>query len=478
MFSKIPRLHSTAAWRIAIWTTLAFAVGSTIAFAAVYVMVSQVIQERSDAWLSGEAEVLADVSRNTARDALYDRIVEEVAELASREVHDQLDEVGHPNTVFFLQISPGQQPLWVGGGDREAFLKAINQTPLTTGVPADLSVSGWKHDFRVVYRPAGAGSGIYLGFLDEGSRHMLRRLIRGFISIWVGMVVLGFLISFLANARTLERVELITATVAQIGSDDLSSRLPEGKSYDEISRLSRTFNHMLGRIQASVNQLRALTDSIAHDLKSPVTSVRGKLEMALSAEPGERWREPVAEAIDGLDRLSQMLNTTLDLAEAQAGALPLRKETVDFGELLQHVLDLYQPAFSQRNHELSLQIQDGIFIHADVNYLNRLIANLLDNEITHVPEGDRIWILLRTNDDNAEFTVEDNGPGFPPDLRSRAFERFVKGKHSTGHGLGLAFVDAVAQAHGGQVTIGDRAGGGALISVTIPLAAIPTMQST
>jgi signal transduction histidine kinase len=473
MFSKIPKLRSTAAWRISVWTTLAFALGSAIAFAAVYVVVRTVIQERSDAWLSGEAEVLADVARNTARDALYDRIVEEVAELASREVHDELDEVGHHiNSVFFLQISPGQQPLWVGPGDRGIFLRAINQTPLAIGIPADLQVTGWKRPFRVVYRPSAAGSGIYLGFLDEGSRHMLHRLIRRFITIWIGMVAFGFLISFLGIYRTLQRVERITATVAQIGSDDLGSRLTEGNTSDEIARLSRTFNRMLDRLQTSVNQLRALTDSIAHDLKSPVTSIRGKLEMALSTERSDRWREPVAEAVDGLDRLSQMLNTTLDLAEAEAGALPLHRQTVDLGELVQHVIDLYQPAFFQRNQDLTLEIQEGTLIEADLNYLNRLVANLLDNELTHLGEGHRIWIRLRTREDNAELAIEDNGPGFPPDLRSRAFERFVKGQHSTGHGLGLAFVDSVAQAHGGQVNIGDRAGGGALITVSIPLAAV------
>ena len=476
MSSKIPKLRSTAAWGISLWTTLAFAIGSAIAFAAVYVVVSAVIQERSDAWLSGEAEVLADVARNTTRDALYDRIVEEVAELASREVHDQLDEVGkHVNTVFFLQISPGQQPLWVGPGDRETFLRAINQTPLATSVPAELKVAGWKHPFRVVYTPSSAGSGIYLGFLDEGSRHMLHRLVRRFISIWIGMVALGFLISFLGTYRTLRRVQRITETVARIGSDELGSRLTEGKHPDEVSRLARTFNHMLDRIQTSVNQLRALTDSIAHDLKSPVTSIRGKLEMALSMERGDRWREPVAEAVDGLDRLARMLNTTLDLAEAEAGALPLRRENVDFGEALQHVLDLYQPAFFQKNQELALDLQPGIFIHADINYLNRLLANLLDNELTHACEGDRIWIRLHANEENAELTIEDNGPGFPKDLRSRAFERFVKGKQSHGHGLGLAFVDAVMQAHGGKVKIADRVGGGAVISMTIPLASVQTV---
>jgi signal transduction histidine kinase len=455
---------------------LAFAIGSTIAFAAVYVVVSKVIQERSDAWLSGEAEVLADVSRNTARDALYDRVVEEVAELASREVHDQLDEVGHHvNAVFFLQLSPGQQPLWVGPGNREVFLGAINRTPLTIGVPADLHVSGWKHVFRVVYRPSGANNGIYLGFLDEGSRHMLHRLIRRFITIWVGMVAFGFLISFFGVFRTLQRVERITAAVAQIGSDDLGSRLPEARSRDEISRLARTFNHMLNRIQSSVNQLRALTDSIAHDLKSPVTSIRGKLESALSKDEGEPWRETVAEAVDGLDRLSQMLNISLDVAEAEAGALVLRRETVDFGELIQRLVDLYQPAFFEKNQELALQIQHGVWIDADSNYLNRVIANLLDNELTHLGEGDRIWIRLRTNKDDAELLVEDNGAGFPPDLRGRAFERFVKGQHSRGHGLGLAFVQAVTQAHGGQVKIGDRDGTGAMISLTIPLAPVHTL---
>lgn len=473
MFSKIPKLRSTAAWGISLWTTLAFAIGSAIAFAAVYVVVSRVIQERSDAWLSGEAEVLADVSRNTARDALYDRVVEEVAELASREVHDELDEVGHHiNTVFFLQIGPGQQPLWVGPGDRERFLRAINQTPLTIGVPADLNVAGWKHAFRVVYRPGDGGNGVYLGFLDEGSRHMLHRLIRRFVKIWAGMVALGFLISFFGIYRTLQRVERITATVARIGSDELGSHISEGKTNDEISRLSQTFNHMLDRIQTSVNQLRALTDSIAHDLKSPVTAIRGKLEIALSIDRGDSWREPVAEAVDGLDRLAQMLNTTLDLAEAEAGALPLRREMVDLGELVQHVVDLYQPAFFQRNQELALKIEDGLLVHGDVNYLNRLVANLLDNELTHSGEGDRIWIRLRAESESAEFTVEDNGPGFPPDLRRRAFERFVKGQHSSGHGLGLAFVDAVTQAHGGKVSIEDRPGGGARISLTIPLAMV------
>ena len=470
MFSRIRELHSTAAWRISTWTTLAFSVGATIAFTFVYLVVARAIQERSDAWLSGEAEVLADVSRKTARDALYGRVVEEVAELASREVQDQLNEKGqHRNTVFFLQVSPGQEPLWVGPGKREDFLRSISNTTLRAGIPGELRVAGWKHPFRVVYQDSGQGNNIYLGFSDTGARHMLRRLLQSFLVIWCGLIALGFVISFAGAYRTLLRVEDITETAAKI-SDNLSARLPEARGGDEISRLSRTFNHMLDRIQSSVNQMRALTDSIAHDLKSPVTSIRGKLEVALSNGHDSSWQEPVAEAIEGLDGLSQLLNTALDVAEAEAGALPLNRELVDLGDLVQHVVDLYQPAFFEKNHELSLHLESGVEVEADISYLNRTLANLLDNELKHVSEGHRIIIEVSVAEGEAQLSIKDDGQGFSPEVRRRAFQRFVKGKGSTGHGLGLAFVDAVAQAHSGHVSIGDSPGGGASILLALPLA--------
>ena len=196
MFSK-SESRSTAAWRISLWTTLAFAFGAAVAFGVVYAVVAHVIQERSDAWLSGEAEVLADVSRNTARDALYGRVVEEVAELAEREVPDELNKRGeHVNTVFFLQVGPGEQPLWVGPSDKAPFVQAIHRASLALATPGTIDVAGWKHSFRVVYRPIRQGSGIYLGFSDAGARHMLHRLLRWFLSIWFAVTIFGFLVSF------------------------------------------------------------------------------------------------------------------------------------------------------------------------------------------------------------------------------------------------------------------------------------------
>ncbi len=472
MFSKAPE-RCTAAWRIAIWTTLAFAFGTALAFFIVYFVVEQGFRQRSDAWLSGEAEVLAQVAETTPRDSLYDRIVEEVAELATQEVPGERNARGQRlNSVFFLQMNPnGGEPLWVGPGPKEPVLDAIRSAQFSSGIPQSLYVSGWKSSYRVVARMSSRGGTLYIGLSDRDARHMLHRIMYRFIWVWCGMVLFGFLISYLSARRTLRRVERISETVSKIGSDDLSTRLPEGHTPDEISRLAHTFNRMLERIRTSVNQLRTVTDSVAHDLKSPVTSIRGKLEVALSSPHGA-WRESVADAIEELDKMSQLLNTTLDLAEAEAGALRLNRSVVDFSQVLGHLLDLYQPAMAERHHTLHASLESGVAIDADLPLLNRALGNLFDNELTHLPEGCQIEVQLRSRDGSAELAIADNGPGFPPDMAARAFERFVKGEHSPGHGLGLAFVDAVVQAHGGKAQVADRRGGGAIITLSLPVAVL------
>jgi signal transduction histidine kinase len=474
MFSKRHKSQgASAAWRIAIWPTAAFAVGSALAFLIMYLLIARDIQKRSDAWLSGEAETLNDVSGNTTRDALYDRLVGEVAELASREVVGADDSSGdHPTSVFFLETTPGEiDPIWVGPGPREPFIAALKGAQLAAGIPASVQVEGWNKAFRVVYKRGGDGGALYLGFADLSGAQMLDRLTERCVLVWAVTVVLGFLITWIVAFHTLSRVDRISDTVARMGSDDLSSRLPEGQHPDEITRLSRTFNHMLGRIQASVNQMRILTDSVAHDLKSPVTSIRGSLEVALSDGTHGPWRDRVAEAIDGLDRLSRLLNTSLDVAEADAGALQLRKETIDLAELVHQLVDLYHPVMSEHRHEVVTDLQTAM-VEADTGLLHRLIANLLDNEVAHLPPGCTIQVGVHQTNREAELVVSDNGPGFPAALRERAFDRFVKGEHSTGHGLGLAFVAAAVEAHGGNAEVKEAVGGGAEIVLRLPLAEV------
>jgi signal transduction histidine kinase len=466
--------RKTAAWRIAVWTTLAFALGSAFAFAITYVVVANSVRERSDAWLSGEAGVLSEVSNSTPQDALYARIMEEVAELATHEMPDEHSQhgAGTNSSAFFLQTgSRGEAALWVGPELKDSFLRAVQNTRLTLDTPQSLHIDGEATPFRVVARNRDQGGTIYLGLSDNAAMHLLSSLTERFVMVWAGTVLLGFIISYASARGTLLRVEHISETVAGIDSDDLSRRLPEGPSPDEISRLSRTFNQMLDRIQASVNQLRTVTDSVAHDMKSPVTAIRGRLEVALSTSDSGASRELVAEAIDGLDRLSHLLNTTLDLAEAEAGALHLNRETIDFSSLLKQLVDLYQPALAAHNHSVITNLEDRVFIDGDVSLIHRLVSNLFENELAHLPDGCRIRIHLLSENRQAELFIEDNGPGFSPDLRGHVFERFVKGEHSRGRGLGLAFVNAVAQAHNGSVRISDPPDGGASIELALPLSA-------
>src|ERR1700685_3435584 len=471
----MPRnLRCTAAWRISIWTTLAFALGTAGAFTIVYFLVAQGLRERSDTWLTGEAEVLAQVSVDTPSDHLYRRIVREVAELATQEVPDERNARGERlNSVFFLITDPinSGSPLWVGPSSQDAFVTAIRRSNLVPGPPKSIAVEGYRQTFRVVVK-AQNGRTVYLGLSDRGAKHLLHTLARRFLMVWGGMFVLGFVISYWSARRTLHRVEQITETVARIGTEDLQERLPEPVNSDEISRLAKTFNRMLDRLQASVNQLRTVTGGIAHDLKSPVTLIRGTLESALCHEGNEKWRDSVGEAVEEVDRLLQLLNTTLDLAEAEAGALHMDRGPVDFSDVVRQLVDIYQPAMAERHHEVTVDLEPHVVLDADLPLMNRVVSNLLENELTHLPAGCRVSIRLHSPQGAAELVIEDNGPGFPPDIGSRAFERFVKGKHSPGHGLGLAFVDAVVQAHGGAARISDREGGGAVITLLLPVSVL------
>jgi signal transduction histidine kinase len=113
-----------------------------------------------------------------------------------------------------------------------------------------------------------------------------------------------------------------------------------------------------------------------------------------------------------------------------------------------------------------------VVVDADLNLMNRVVSNLLENELTHLPAGSRVNIWLRSQQGSAELVIEDNGPGFSPDIGSQVFKRFVKGKNSPGHGLGLAFVEAVVQAHGGVAKVSDRPGGGAVITLSLPVSVL------
>lgn len=466
-------LMRSAAWRISLWATLAFAVGTMFVFAMLHRFVADDIQRRSDAWLSGEVEVLGDVAERTPKDRLYSRVVGEVAELASREVPNRersSTREDENDSVFFLQAAD-QSParLWVGSGDGAATLAAIRSTKAQQDVPVDVRVRGFAVPFRVASVRVPDGSTIFLGLSERDELHVLRNLRVRFLTLWLASVLLGFVIVFYATRRMLGQVSEITAAASRIGQSDLSSRVPNARGNDEVGHLARTLNHMLDRIENTVHQLHTITDSLAHDLRSPLTAIRGKLETALSTDMGLHEAEPIVSAIDELDRLTEFLNTSLDVAEANADALRLCRTEIDLDEVIRGMIDLYEPCMSDQGLRVQLRSAGPVKVLADAALLHRVLANLLDNELKHLPASCTVCVLLSTEEGMATLTLEDDGPGFDAGVQQDLFERRVKGRESRGHGLGLAFVQAVVRVHGGAVSAGNRNEGGARLSIRLPL---------
>jgi signal transduction histidine kinase len=277
-------------------------------------------------------------------------------------------------------------------------------------------------------------------------------------------------IVFFTSRRTLSHVRNITEAASHIGESDLKRRVPTSSRNDEISQLGDTLNRMLDRIENSVHQLHTITDSLAHDLRSPLTAIRGKLETSLASRDLEQ-AEPIVSAIEELDRLTDFLNKSLDVAEAKADALRLRPTTIDLDELLRSIIDLYEPSMNDRGIRLRLHSANPVYIVADEGLIHRMIANLFDNELKHLPSGCNVDIRLHQQEGEARLTLRDNGPGFDPDVREQLFTKPVRGRQSSGHGLGLAFVDAVVRAHAGSVIASNNDAGGASITLSLPLAA-------
>jgi signal transduction histidine kinase len=462
-------MHS-AAWRISLWATLAFACGTMLVFVFLHGFVADDIQRRSDAWLSGEVEVLGDVAERTPKDALYDRVVGEVAELAGREVPNKLpSEKSSNDSVFFLQSSAGGSlKLWVGAGDGTTTLRAIQAIRIVPDHPTDLRVAGFEVPFRVASIRIDDGTNIYLGLSERDELRVLRNLRLRFFLIWLLLVLFGFSIVFYTTRRMLSHVRGITEAASRIGHSDLKARVPTTDRNDEVGHLARTLNRMLDRIESSIHQLHTITDSLAHDLRSPLTAIRGKLEMSLSAAEHGEQSEPIVSAIEELDRLAEFLNQSLDVAESKADALRLTPSEIDLDELLRIMTDLYEPSMSEKGLQIRLQSAGALHVEADAALIHRMIANLFDNELKHLPPDCTVTLRLKAEGEFVSLVCEDSGPGFSDEVMPHLFERRVKGRDSDGHGLGLAFIDAVARAHGGSVSASNRESGGAQIEVTLP----------
>jgi signal transduction histidine kinase len=359
--------------------------------------------------------------------------------------------------------------LWVGAGDGRAQFQAIQARGVPLERPTSIRVRGFESPFRVAATAITDGSLVYLGLSERDEVRVLRKLRIRFFALWLSIVLLGFGIVFYTSRRTLRHVRQITEAASRIGQSDLKPRVPTSQRNDEISQLALTLNHMLDRIESTVHQLHTITDSLAHDLRSPLTAIRGKLESSLAGLREGENTEPIAAAIEELDRLTDFLNKSLDVAEARADALRLTLKPIDLEQLMRVMVDLYEPSMSENGLQIRMQSAGPLWIKGDEGLIHRMVANLFDNELKHVPAACIVTVQLQEKDGEASLVLCDNGAGFDLDVISALFTKRIRGRNSKGHGLGLAFVDAVVRAHSGAIAVSNCEHGGARIVITLPL---------
>jgi signal transduction histidine kinase len=480
MFSEMPRpVIRSGAWRISLFGTLAFAIGSLAVFIFLDRFIANDIQRRNDAWLWGEVSLLGDMAERTPRDTLYSQIVGDIAEIVRKEVPNRtLSQRNAKDKVFFLQEGENRTlRLWIGAGAGESIFAALKKSRVRPDQPLDLHVDGNPVPFRVVSIRIEDGSRIYLGLLEEDQLRVLDQLRFCFGLLWMVIVLFGFALMFSISRGLLRHVQKITDAASRIGRSDLGARVPTTDRADEVAHLALTLNRMLDRIESSMHQLHTMTDSLAHDIRSPITAVRGKLEASLTAASTEQRTESVVASIEDLDRLSQFLTDALDVAEGKADALRLARTEIDLEETLLSMIDLYEPSMAEKHMSVEFHRSGPVKISADAGLIHRMISNLFDNEITHLPPGCMVTIRLQVTD-SVRLTIEDNGPGFPAEIIQELFELRARGRESNGYGLGLAFVDAVVRAHGGSVAASNVACGGACITIDFPVRSdIPLVEA-
>jgi len=283
------------------------------------------------------------------------------------------------------------------------------------------------------------------------------------------LIVLGGVAAFSVTIG--RRISALNSTAMAIINGDLARRVPEGGSRSEFDRQARTFNSMLDRITALMEEIGNVTGDIAHDLRTPLARLRGQL-IALQATAIEpATMRGIRDAIEQCDDILAMFSAILRIGEIEAGNRRAGFTLVALADVVAEVADMLAPVAADEGQTLVAQAEPGIEIAGDQALLVQLIVNLVENAIRHTPRGTAIYLSLRRSGGGAIITVQDNGPGIAADRRALALRRFGridKARDRGGHGLGLPLAVAISTLHHGSLSLSDAAPG-LLVTVTLPL---------
>jgi heavy metal sensor kinase len=414
--------------------------------------------------LLGEARTLSSILNVEGIDAVQRQVIIEAQAAGEKKIFFRLlsfngQEFSSSNMSYWRDIGVGKA--------------AINQLIREKRPVFDTtSLPDRKHNIRVLYTIIGRSIILQLGQSMENYTRFIEVFRKIFITTMASLFVFAAIMGWFMARRAVAGVETVTQTARQISEGSLEERVPVKKHQDEIDQLAITFNQMLDRIQTLVTGIREMSDNIAHDLKSPITRIRGISEVTLTTAASDKDYETMAAStIEECDRLLDMINTMLVISKTEAGVNKLDTQEMDIAAVVRDACELFRSPAEDKDVRLACDAPGNFSISGDNRLIQRMIANLLDNAIKYTPAGGSIEMTVNTVNDAAAITVKDTGIGISEKDMSRIFERFYRcdpSRSEAGIGLGLSFARAIARAHGGDIRVTSTPDHGSTFTVTFP----------
>ena len=462
---NLPRLFRTTAVQLALRYALIYALVLGLALAAFFWSSSRNVDAQLEAGLEQELRTLTALFEAGGTDRL--------AEAVRQRTQDGLHE-----GRFYLLVSPAGETLagnlfeWPAGRS-----VSLDATVHRAWIEDD-TIAGHLYDddayVPVIARAFPDGTRLLLAAGVEQAK-ALQEITEFLIEVLGVSVVLALIMSVILGRAILARMDTIGRTAGDIMAGDLSQRVPVSGHNDEFDALAMRLNTMLDRIQQLIKGIREVTDNVAHDLRSPLSRLRNRLEVTLLEPRSEpEYRQAISSGIEDAEALIKTFNAMLGIAQAEAGNHRTQWGRIDLNRLAADLSDLYNPAARQKGQKLELTSGRSAEITGSRELLAQAIGNLLDNAIKYTPTGGRIGLQVKASDAVAEVSVSDSGPGIPAAERDHVLARFVRldsSRHTPGNGLGLSLVQAVARLHKAELVLGD-AGPGLVVSLRFPRHAV------
>ncbi len=315
------------------------------------------------------------------------------------------------------------------------------------------------------------GNRVQVGMSSQRRQEIMWQFRKMFFVVMVPLFILGLAGGLFLSHRTLRPLRGIIKTVHSIDAGTMDARVKRTHTGDELDELAGLFNNMLDRIHRLIKGMENALDDVAHDLRTPMTRQRNIAEMALREEDNPALlRQALEKGIEESDRILSLLNTLMDVSEAETGMLRIDPHEISLTDLIETIVEMYCFVAEEKGVDITAEIDQGLVASVDPHRMSQALANILDNAVKFTPEGKRVHIIAQRHGTKIFITIQDSGPGISEEDLPRIWDRLFRGDPSRsekGLGLGLSLVKGVVLAHHGEVYVVSPPGEGALFTVVL-----------